>query len=480
MEEGLTPGPRMARRAAIGALAIVLMTAGAVSAAGLLEIRRIQGFFPEKLALPADTPVDRPDPGKPQTIMVLGTDGRLGADAGSGQRSDTLLLARLDPGKRAISLMSIPRDLKVTIPGSYATDKINAAFSTGGAPLTVKTVKALLSRPGQPFKVNHVVQVNFTGFRRMVDYLGCAFVDIDRDYFNDVGGPGGYATIDIDPGYQKLCGSDALDYVRYRHGDTDLVRAARQQDFIRQTLRQPDVRRRLTFSKRTELAKIAGRYVSTDPGLGRSPKQILSLLKIGLGVAEKPVQQVPFGAGQVSYEGQYVTVAPEAIATTVDRFLDPRTIVPRTKPPKPKDASSLVDVSATGKRRAIAMGGEDIGLRLYFPALGEATGSYAGPTRVYRVHGRPAYRMVVKLGEGELGSYYGIQGLKWRRPPILSGPHETVVVDRRPLRVYYDGKKVRLVAWMTPNAVYYVSNTLGRTLSRPQLLAIARSLTRVH
>ncbi len=73
--------------------------------------------------------VDAPDPGKPQTIMALGTDGRLGADAGGGQRSDTILLARLDPANRSITMTSIPRDLKVEIPG-YGTDKINAAYSS--------------------------------------------------------------------------------------------------------------------------------------------------------------------------------------------------------------------------------------------------------------------------------------------------------------------------------------------------------------
>ena len=79
-----------------------------------------------------------------------------------------------------------------------------------------------------------MVTVDFSGFRRAIDYVGCVYADIDRDYFNDQGGPGGYAVIDIDPGYQKLCGADALAYVRYRHGDNDLVRAARQQDFLRQ------------------------------------------------------------------------------------------------------------------------------------------------------------------------------------------------------------------------------------------------------
>ena len=188
--------------------------------------------------------------------MILGTDGRLGVEeAGGRRRSDTIILARLDADKSAITLMSIPRDLKVTIPGYALPDKINAAFANGGTALTLKTVKELLSTPDAPFKINHVVQVTFTGFRRMVDYLDCAYVDIDHHYFNDVGGPGGYAVIDIQPGYQKLCGADALDYVRYRHTDNDLIRGARQQDFIRQMLRQPGVRKRLSFASASTLPR---------------------------------------------------------------------------------------------------------------------------------------------------------------------------------------------------------------------------------
>jgi hypothetical protein len=75
--------------------------------------------------------------------------------------------------------------------------------------------------------------VNFRGFVRLVDRLGGAWLDLDRRYFNDRGGPTGYATIDLQPGYQQLSGRQALAYVRYRHTDSDLYRVARQQQFVK-------------------------------------------------------------------------------------------------------------------------------------------------------------------------------------------------------------------------------------------------------
>ncbi len=465
-------------------MVIVLLTAGAVSAAGLMELERLQHLFPKINILPDVVRTDAPKPGKPQTIMALGTDAREGADAGGGSRSDTILLARLDPRSRAITLTSIPRDLKVDIPGRGLA-KINEAYSLGGTALTLKTVKALLSTPGHPFKINHVIEVNFTGFRELVNYLGCVYVDVDRHYFNDVGGPLGYATIDIPEGYQKMCGAQALDYVRYRHTDSDLVRGARQQDFVRQMLRQPGVRSRLAFSRRTQLIKLAGRYTRTDKGLARSTKQLLTLLKLGLSVSNRPVQQIPFGGDALTFSldngASFLNASPEAIADTVQRFLHPPAPAPAKKRvPKPT-RSGLIDFRAAGEA-AVRQAKRDIGLRLYFPALGAVGSSYAEPQpRVYRLHGKPAYRLSVKLTGGDkVGAYYGIQGMGWRAPPILDAPHREVVVDRRRYAVYMDGSKTAMVVWKTPHAIYYVHNTLTHDLSRAQMLAIARSLVILH
>ena len=96
--------------------------------------------------------------------MILGSDQRYGdKKAGLKPRSDTIILVRLDPDKDAIAVMSIPRDLKVDIPG-VGTDKINAAYEIGGPRLTVKTQEPVRARASE-FQINHVVNINFGGFR---------------------------------------------------------------------------------------------------------------------------------------------------------------------------------------------------------------------------------------------------------------------------------------------------------------------------
>jgi hypothetical protein len=78
-----------------------------------------------------------------------------------------------------------------------------------------------------------------------------------------------------------------------------------------------------------------------------------------------------------------------------------------------------------------------------------------------------------------VGEYYGVQGMTWRAPPILDNPDETRIVDGRRLELHYDGKRLRLVAWRTKRAAYWVSNTLSQSLNQRQMLAIASSLRRL-
>jgi LCP family protein required for cell wall assembly len=170
-------------------------------------------------------------PGQPATALVIGYDKRAGEGKGVQSRSDTVMLVRADPETKSISMMSFPRDLFVQIhcPGTSPFGaRINNAYATCGTKGTLETVRKLTGLP-----INYLITVNFRGFRQLVDAIGGIWMDVDRRYFNDRGGDFGYATINLFPGYQKLGGYQALDFVRYRHTDSDLYRVARQQLFVR-------------------------------------------------------------------------------------------------------------------------------------------------------------------------------------------------------------------------------------------------------
>ncbi|MGH3133948.1 MAG: LCP family protein [Gaiellaceae bacterium] len=232
------PPGRRSRMALVGQIALWLGVASLVLVAGAAGGAYLY-FHQSVAAVAAKTPavkraarqLDVPLPGQPAVALVIGYDHRLEDGEGAPSRSDTLMLMRADPATGSISLLSFPRDLRAEIrcPGRLPfTDKIAHAYSICGPQGSLETVKALTALP-----INYLITVNFQGFRQIVDRLGGAWIDVDRRYFNDRGGPFGYARINLRPGYQQLTGRRALDYVRYRHTDSDLYRVARQQQFVK-------------------------------------------------------------------------------------------------------------------------------------------------------------------------------------------------------------------------------------------------------
>ena len=142
------------------------------------------------------------------------------------------MLVRADPQQNTLSLFSFPRDLVVPIyckdqTTPITTDRINSAWTSCGPTGTLNTVEKLTG-----INVNYLITIDFHGFKLLVNKLHGVYMDVDHRYLNTVGGPGGYATIDLEPGYQRLNGQQALDFVRFRHTDSDLYRVARQQLFI--------------------------------------------------------------------------------------------------------------------------------------------------------------------------------------------------------------------------------------------------------
>jgi polyisoprenyl-teichoic acid--peptidoglycan teichoic acid transferase len=172
---------------------------------------------------------------EPTTVLVIGTDGGRAPGRRDANRSDSLLLLHLDPGTHRISYLSIPRDLRVEIPG-YGSSKINAANQIGGPALTLATVKALTGLP-----IDHVVVVDFDGFRELIDAIGGIEVNVPKailsNRFDCPYKPKRCASWEgwrFEKGTQHLDGRRALVYSRIRTNqldpsDSDITRGNRQQ-----------------------------------------------------------------------------------------------------------------------------------------------------------------------------------------------------------------------------------------------------------
>jgi hypothetical protein len=147
----------------------------------------------------------------------------------------------------------------------------------------------------------------------------------------------------------------------------------------------------------------------------------------------------------------------------------------------------MVDARIAGEN-LVAKASMHLGFPLYYSRAKLAVGSYpaSGPNapnpRVYDIYDRGhhrfrAYRIVGYAGQD--GQYYGIQGTTWKSPPILDDPTDKIQMRGRTYEEFYDGSRLRLVAWRTPKAVYWVSNTLSELLSNDQMRALARTLSRI-
>ncbi|MDQ4129427.1 MAG: LytR family transcriptional regulator, partial [Actinomycetota bacterium] len=182
----------------------------------------------------------------------------------------------------------------------------------------------------------------------------------------------------------------------------------------------------------------------------------------------------------------------EASFATVDRLTQQFLGVEETEGPRgklepsgrkrrrPQGDGGLEKAPVDGKAQALQAIQQGAGgqLPVYYPTVRLKGSLFAGPPRYYKVHAldgkwHKSYRMVVR--RGQVGEYYGIQGTTWREPPILESPSEDRTIGKRRFELHYDGDRLRIVAWRTRKAVYWVSNTLLQSLTERQMIAIARS-----
>ncbi|MBN1312165.1 MAG: LCP family protein [Anaerolineae bacterium] len=162
------------------------------------------------------------------TILLMGADTRPDQRGTDRPRSDSLMLLMVDPINHQASVLSIPRDLYVDIPG-YGLHRVNTAYFFAGGPLAMETVQYNLG-----IRVNHYALIEFDVFVTLVDEIGGIDINVPKTIY-DSSYPSadyGYDPFYIEAGLQHLDGETALKYVRTRHADSDFGRAERQQDVL--------------------------------------------------------------------------------------------------------------------------------------------------------------------------------------------------------------------------------------------------------
>lgn len=511
------PAPKPKRfwwRFVLASFLIIAVSSATTATAALLYIDSIAeeiGVENDKLQKRLNKFLADAGDGGAQNFLMLGSDKRAGEEFVEDKgRSDTAMLVRLDPEKDLISMMSIPRDLKVEIPG-VGTGKFNEAYFYGGTKLTLRVVKELTGLP-----IHHVVNVDFLGFAQGVYAIGCVYTDVDRRYYHsNEGVPPSeqYAEINVTPGYQLLCGKKALDYVRYRHTDTDIVRSARQQDFLSSARQRISVKD-IVFDQ-GELIDVFTEYTTSDISKG---SELLEVLKLVAASRNATINEVDFPA---ELSPSFVYTTPAAVERAVDQFLGEEVSDGSAGPSKAKKRSAGGKKARGGKKQQRKPKREKPKVEVSKPGsdglvpareAGEAEAKIAVrrarghfpvfyPTRLpegaFYVESDPyqkvvdpyvynlkdedgnrhlAYRMVLVMEESDGTHYFGVQGIRgWSDPPILEDPSLTKEINGREYDVFVDGDNVKMVAWRRGENVYWITNDLLRSLTNDQMIGMARS-----
>jgi LCP family protein required for cell wall assembly len=402
-----------------------------------------------------------------QTILLIGSDHRW--RGGDGARSDTIMLARIQPERHRIALLSIPRDLYVEIPG-HGHDRINMAFRYGGERLLTRVVRDTLG-----VEIDHFVEIDFRGFKNVVDDVGGIWFPVDGRYYNrNVGTVAtNYANIDLQPGYQKLNGTQALAFARYRHDDSDFVRAARQQLLLRVVARDVLGDRWDVFRVRRLAFAVARATTSDISSLG----EVLSLARaIHDTPASRVVRQTVAATPFVEYGADYLAATPEQLRLTVRRWEGVAPQHRRTRTPaaaRPLPAPASTPLVADGGRGRALLAGVANGIRTCAPrALPSGFWWPADAARAYVLARHPAIALYATAGSGDsiLWMY-----TTWDDPPILADPSGTLRRGGRAYDLYTSGGRIHEIAWRIGSSRIWITNTLRDALTSSQMIALASS-----
>ena len=285
----------------------------------------------------------------PMTILVVGSDSRAG-DTGAaaaqfgdsqevgGQRSDTIMLVHLVPATGSATILSIPRDLWVNIPG-MGDSRINSAFNNG-ADLLIQTIETDLGIP-----INHYVEVNFESFQDIVNAVGGV-----EEYF-PTPAKDDYSLLKIPAaGCYNMTGSMALAFVRARHyeyqvngqwiyeAESDLARIQRQQSFVKKMIAKAESE---GLDNPVELNGVIGGITTNltlDSGFSQSLLLSLAERYRNISPGTLPTETVPTSAAVIGGADVLLLQQPQA-RQVIANFVNP-------PPPAPKSTTTTTTPAA--------------------------------------------------------------------------------------------------------------------------------------
>jgi polyisoprenyl-teichoic acid--peptidoglycan teichoic acid transferase len=482
----------------------------------------------EKALPELDKQAKEPLPGleEAKTMLLIGSDVRAGED-GYG-RSDTILVVRVYPNKQAASVLSLPRDLLVDIPG-YGQDKINAAFTYGGTDLLIATVREYLGVP-----INHFFRTDFEGFAGAIAKLDGVYLPIDQTYYHSNQGLSAdamYSEIDIKPGYQKLEFEDALAWVRYRHGDNDFYRAARQQLFLREVGRQLRERAQDPLGLR-KLLEIFAKATASDLD---SVSETMDLANTLRQVPPDRLNRVTLEAKESTINGgSYLVASDKQKEKALKEWADlDDAFANQPERQQPKDnLSAWLDLKERGSKLGLDLGLSFADFSLPRPysqyaqsKLSRAyrkSGTYIAPppaklkrapgarrdaglvsnsaqsvigsvprrlnvctpealpseyawsndVRSYKIDGHPSLALYASAGSGNSILW---MFSTWKEAPILESPTATVKKKKTVYNLYYESNALRMVSWEKKDTVIWITNTLRNEVSKTEMIELAQT-----
>ena len=268
----------------------------------------LSGGAPSTTLRPPTTTVTIPEAPGSMNLVLLGSDTR--STNGKGGRSDSIILVHVDTQNDFLSMLSIPRDLRVKIPGR-GYNKINAAYAYGGAALVIRTVQSVMG-----IDLDHYAETDFNGFKEITNALGGVYVDVDRTYDD--------GKIQLQPGYQLLDGQNALRFCRTRHDkNIDFGRMQRQQRFLT-AVREQAIGWNLALKLPSLISSTFGN-VDTD----LSANEVLKLAWWGVKLDDSRIKMASIITSTGTLKGvSYVLATDKQIASAVKDFLTPPAALP--------------------------------------------------------------------------------------------------------------------------------------------------------